>query len=200
MEITWLTKGAFKIKDKKLTVLFNPYKDLKLKKGAADVSVLTHSYLDDFNKDVLNESYIADWPGEYEVGGLLFEGVEVPDVIDGCIHTVQSMTSSDKVTICHAGELRSPLPSKQLQKLGHVDILIVPVYETEDRKIKDVKTMIDDIEPAIVIPAYWESKEEVEKLAKELGLTVPEAEGSYKHSSGGIAPEGASMVLLSKSA
>lgn len=64
----------------------------------------------------------------------------------------------DDVTLCHLGDLGHLLSKETLEKLGNVDVLFVPVGEHITLSINDLKKVIDDINPKIIIPMHYKTQ------------------------------------------
>ena len=195
MEITWLKEGSFILKDSKNSIIINPTNDIKAK-GPFTTAVLLTSDHNEYASDILksDSTKITDWPGEYEIGGNLIQGVEIPDTNDGAIHTAFSVTSLEKITFAFLGEKMQGLSSSMLEDLGNIDVLIIPITETETRTYKNIHAVIDDIGPSYVIPAYYSSDDEYEKFAKNIGISPQEKKKSIKFTKGMV---GGEIIVLS---
>jgi L-ascorbate metabolism protein UlaG (beta-lactamase superfamily) len=83
----------------------------------------------------------------------------------------------DDVTICHLGDLGTPLNTKQIEELGNVDILLVPVGGGQTISASQAAALVRSIEPKIVIPMHYKTPglnkelDTVDKFLKEMGLT-----------------------------
>jgi L-ascorbate metabolism protein UlaG (beta-lactamase superfamily) len=69
----------------------------------------------------------------------------------------------DGVTIVHLGDLGQALNSHDIEQLGTVDVLLVPVGGCYTIDAKTAKALIDEIEPSIVIPMHYKTAEHAEK-------------------------------------
>jgi len=197
MNITWLKEGSFLIEDSKAKFLINPIKGLKTK-ATVNANILSNSIKSEYDEKRISEEgvYTVDWPGEYEIGGTLIEGIENPNTHDGGVHNVFKVTSYEGISVCHLGELVVPLPNDRINKLGSVDVLILPIEETPNRKLKDLKSLIDDIDPAIVVPCNYTSPAELEAFAKELGVNPSESSKNLKVTKTMLTAEGVSLMVL----
>ena len=114
-------------------------------------------------------------PGEFEVRGVSVRGVPANDV------TVMRVTVDD-VRVVSTGKLQRQLTEDEIDALGRVDVLVVPVGGGDALSAGDAAKLVRALEPAIVVPARYRATgvtaeyEPVEKFAKEMGL----AEGSWQ--------------------
>jgi L-ascorbate metabolism protein UlaG (beta-lactamase superfamily) len=62
----------------------------------------------------------------------------------------------DGMCILHAGDISEPFNEDQLQFIGHVDVLMVPIGGTYTAGPQEAKQIIDQLKPKIVLPMhYW---------------------------------------------
>lgn len=109
---------------------------------------------------------VFDGPGEYEVGDVSIVGIDAKPFMNddsGKMVTMYKLVTSE-LSILVTGHILGELTPSQLERIGQVDILFVPVgnggYTLDP--IGALK-LIKDIEPKIVVPTHY----------KESGLTYP---------------------------
>lgn len=108
-------------------------------------------------------------PGEYELRGVSVFGVAA-DVI-----TIMRVEVDD-VRVCALGRLRRQLAEHEIDALGHVDVLAVPVGGGDALEAQAAAKLVNALEPAIVVPVRYAVEglqgdyDPVEKFAKEMGL------------------------------
>lgn len=122
--------------------------------------------------------FVVDGPGEYEVGGVMVNGVRTyRDAERGIQRGSNTMyvLHLDDLTFCHLGDLGHELDTHHLEEIGAIDVLFVPAYSplTPDK----LTEVISQIEPRVVIPVY-DQPAELDRLAHALG--VKEWEGQDK--------------------
>lgn len=62
----------------------------------------------------------------------------------------------DGMCILHAGDVSEPFNDDQLQFIGHIDILMVPIGGTYTAGPQEAKKIIDQLKPKIALPMhYW---------------------------------------------
>src|SRR3989338_1598316 len=193
MTINWFGQSCFRIEAKEGSVLIDPFsKEIGLKspKIKDDIVLVSHDHDDHNNVEDINpEAFLINTPGEYEKKGIAIRGISsYHDKIEGKergLNTIYVIKAED-VTICHLGDLgQEKLDEKQVDEIGDIDILLVPVGGNYTINGKEAVGIIGQIEPKIIIPMHSKIKdlkveiEGLEKFVKELGLT-PEKINKYK--------------------
>lgn len=114
------------------------------------------------NEAVAIDEFIIPGPGEYEVAGIeadVFSGVYCIDM--------------DDMMIVYLSKDKKDLSADERKKIAECDILFIPVAGADTMKVKDALSIISDIEPAIVIPIYYDNLAE---FTKSEGIDVKEVE------------------------
>jgi len=163
MDITWYGQSCFKIEDKETSILIDPYDPslgLKLpKKLEANILFITHDHYDhNYKQGILGNPYTIECPGEYEVAGATITGIPAyHDKKEGkerggiTIYTIEF----EDLTICHLGDLGHDLSDSDIDKLGTVDILMIPVGGGPTINGEEAAKIVGEIEPKIVIPMHY---------------------------------------------
>ncbi len=163
---------------------------LKPPKIKDDIVLVSHNHDDHNNVEELPaESFLINTPGEYEKKGVAIRGISsYHDKTEGKergLNTIYVIKAED-MTICHLGDLgQEKLTENQVDDIGDVDILLVPVGGNYTINAKEAMGVIGQIEPKIIIPMHYKIKdlkidlEGPEKFVKELGL-APEKVDKYK--------------------
>lgn len=186
MTITWFGHSCFRIEAKEGSVLIDPFsKEIGLRppKIKEDILLLTHKHYDHAGlTNVGEETFMISGPGEYERKGFHIRGIQsYHDKVQGTergLNTIYTITAED-VTICHLGDFgEEKLSDKQLDDIGEVDILIIPVGGTSTINAKEAVAVVSQIEPKIIVPMHYKTAdvtvpdlEGVDKFIKEISLT-----------------------------
>ena len=198
MEIRWLGHACFRIKGRQTTVITDPYPpDLGYSLGKATANIVTvshqhpgHSYTD----GVGGSPRKVTGPGEYEIGDVIIIGIATFHDNDGGSqrgkNTVYLM-EVDEVSVCHLGDLGHILTNEQVEELGEVDVLLLPVGGLSTINAAMAAQIVRQLEPKVVIPMHYQTQavarelEPVDKFLKEMGLSgvVPQAKVSITKSS-----------------
>jgi len=163
MEITWYGQSCFKIEDKENSIVIDPYDPatgLKLPKNlSANVLLITHDHHDhNYKQGVSGNPYVINCPGEYEIAGATITGIPAfHDKKQGqelgkiTIYTIEF----EGIKICHLGDLGQDLTDEEIDKLGTVDILMIPVGSVYTINGEEAAKIVGEIEPKIVIPMHY---------------------------------------------
>jgi L-ascorbate metabolism protein UlaG (beta-lactamase superfamily) len=153
--------------------------------------------------------YIIDSAGEYEISGVSVMGISARSHMDeaGKKSATIFKLIADDIRIGVLGHIYPDLSDEQLEALGTVDVLLVPVggngYTLDP--IGALK-LIKKIEPRIIIPTHYAQdglqypvpQQDVAEALKALAMEPQRIEGKYKLKAADI-PELAQLVLLEAS-
>ncbi len=139
--------------------------------------------------------------GEYEVRGIFVQGIRAPKK-DDSVHTIYKMTLED-VRIGFLGALDRKLEDDEVEALGEIDVLIVPVGGESVMGAKIAAEVVGQVEPRLIIPSYAHAKGVKEKFAdvkdfcKEIGCTTEEV-NKAKITKSSLPQEDMRMMILSR--
>lgn len=144
---------------------------LKPPQGKADVVFVSHTHHDHNNVEALKENpVVIDAPGEYSVKGINVTGIDsFHDDKEGAErgrNTIFILDTED-IRICHLGDLGADLTIKQLEKIGDVDILMIPVGGKYTIDYKVAVAIAKKLSPSIIIPIHYKMKETSIDIADE---------------------------------
>ncbi len=151
---------------------------------------------------------LIDRPGEYEVGELSITGVAARAHMDesGTKATIYKVTGGD-LSVVFAGHIYPELKEAQLEAIGRVDVLLVPVggmgYTLDS--IGALK-LVKELEPKLVVPTHYADKDlsfpvpqqDLEQALKDFGMEPKEAVTRLKLKAGDLS-EGTQLQILQKS-
>lgn len=208
MKIKYYGNACFSIVDSDFTLVTDPHEKLSqaIKANAVIVSQNNkdHSQLD----KVSNDGKVFNWPGEFELAGIHFQGIasfhntkedEVQEE-----NTVFKVVMNG-VSICHLGALGTKLTAEQLEQIGDVDILFVPVGGSGSMDAKKAKEVIEQIEPRIIIPMmYCDESDEcgygpLQPFLSEMGAQNNESMDEFTLKKSEL-PDDASKIVVLNSA
>lgn len=166
-----------------MAIAIDPFDEtigLKVPSVSADILLITHGHYDHSNKKaVKNEPFIIEGSGEYEVKDIYIKGIiSFHDEKEGKergLNTIYVIEAED-MRLCHLGDFgQKELTADQLEKIGDIDILMVPVGGIFTIDAKGANKVISQIEPRIVIPMHYGLPglkikiDGVDKFLKEMG-------------------------------
>lgn len=208
MDITWLGHSCFRLRDKDVVVVTDPVgKDsgYSLPRIRADVITISHDHPGHNNRiGFRGEHRVFDMPGEYEVKGVFITGIGTfHDARSGAArgNNVVFLFDFDGLTVCHLGDLGHVLNQAQVEALGDVDVLLVPVGAIHSLNLAQVSEVISQIEPRLVVPMHYRTKAEtaklepVDKFFKEMGIAPMPAQPELKVTKSGL-PDETQIVVL----
>ena len=171
-----------------MTDPFPPSVGLKLPKLDADLITVSHRHDNHtYVQAVGNGCYTVDGPGEYEVAGITVLGIPTyhdPNVGAERGPNTVYVIEVDDVRVCHLGDLGHRLGDRELEALGAVDVLLVPVGGHTTIDATEAAEVVRQIEPRLVVPMHFAipglkaQLEPVDRFLKEMG--VPETEALTK--------------------
>lgn len=210
MEITWYGHSCFRLTERGLsTVVVDPYNSnavgynpLKLK---ADIIAVSHDAPGHNHiQAARGAEHILKSPGEYEIGGVFITAVQTDghgrkkeDRPRNLLHVFDY----DGLTIAHLGDLKQVPTQSEIEALGNVNVVLIPVGGGGGLNATAAAEIISMIEPSIIIPMHYKTKDttipldSLEKFIKEMGLQPIEPVPSFKVTKSSL-PGEAKVVIL----
>lgn len=151
----------------------------------------------------------VDMPGEYEVSDLSVVGIAARAHMDepNTVAATMYKIIADDVTYLFTGNVYPQLSDEQLEAIGMVDVMVVPVggngYTLD---AGGALQLVKAIEPKVVVPVHYDDpaitypvvQQPLETVLKNLGMEVHETTGKFR-----FKPTEASattqLVILSRS-
>lgn len=222
MRIIWKGQSCFKIltsfsKNKQVSLIIDPFDEtigLRVPKMEADVLLISHDHRDHNNKKAIKGSsirentFLIDCPGEYDLEGMFIKGISAfHDDLEGkergkiTIFTVKT----EGMRLCYLSDLgQKELTSEQLEKIGGVDILMIPIGGTYTISGKEAAKIVSRVEPKIVIPMHYQipglktkSKlDDLDGFLKEMGVKSVEAQDKLLIKKKDLPEEKTEVVIL----
>ncbi len=186
MVITWFGLSSLKITSGPLTLVTDPFSKtvgLTPPRVTTDVALISNpENLVSNNIESLGgqDTFVIDGPGEFDVKNLFVRGVAAegnPAVRkQGFDYTSIYAVRMEDIRLGFLGSLQQKLLTDgQLQNLGEVDVLFVPVGGNTVCDAEAAVTIVNQIEPAMVVPLHYAQPglkltlDKVEQFLKEIG-------------------------------
>ncbi len=215
MNISWYGQGLIKIvgkTDQAVTILIDPYSEkdtgLRPPRPAVDIVLAATPKVDHSKfKGVSGDPFIIDGPGEYDVKGVTIRGIATyHDNEQGAKYGNNTIfgLQLEGIRVCHLGCLGHELTQKQISEIGNCDILIIPVGGDRTIDAKKASSIINEIEPRIVIPTHYKlpklkyKLDSVDPFLKEMGASNIKPESKLKIKKSDLPKEETRVVVLSK--
>lgn len=165
MRIKWLGHSCFKItSDKNVKIVTDPFDNTvgyKVPNVKADIVTTSHDHFDHNFTDAIE--------GEFElinkIGSFYAEDINITGILshhdkyggkkrgDNIIFTYDI----DSIKVCHLGDLGHVLSEKQLEQIGGVDVLLVPVGGDFTIDAGEAVEVVNQLKPSIVIPMHFKT-------------------------------------------
>lgn len=156
MELQYYGANCLRITTKKASVVIDDNLDelgLKSISKASDISLNTHSRIKKHET-----RFLIDMPGEYDISGVSIHGISARAHMDesGKQTAVIYTITYDDLRVAVLGHVYPELSDEQLEQIGLVDIVIIPVgnsgYTLDG--IGALK-IIKELEPKVIIPTHY---------------------------------------------
>jgi L-ascorbate metabolism protein UlaG (beta-lactamase superfamily) len=183
MEITWLGHSCFRLKGKEAVIITDPCSPetgYTLSKTKADIVTISHGHPRHSYLTPIEGAYKKiNSPGEYELKGVFISGIPTyHDSVEGkeLGKNLVFLMELDGVTLCHLGDLGHTLSSKEIEGLGDIGVLFLPVGGVKTIDSTIASEMVRAISPKIVIPMHYKTPvesgdfEPIDKFLKKMGL------------------------------
>jgi L-ascorbate metabolism protein UlaG (beta-lactamase superfamily) len=210
MEITWYGHSCFRLTERGMaTVVCDPfdseivgYEPLKLK---ADIVTSSHDASGhNFLSAVKGYSHAITGPGEFEIGSVFITGVQMEGQGKKAEENPRNtlyVFDYMGITVAHLGDLRSVPPQNEIEALGTVHIVLVPVGGGSGLNAAKAAEIVSLLEPNIVIPMHFNTPavkvplDRLDKFLKEMGLHEAESMPSLKVTKSSL-PEETKVIVL----
>ncbi len=211
MEIDWFGHACFRLRGRDGTVITDPYDKeigLSFARPRGDIVTISHNHPGhSFAKGVKGDPKIIEGPGEYEIKNIFVTGVpSAHDKKGGKERGTNTIYvfDIDGLTVCHLGDLGHVPSQTQVEALGNVNVLLVPVGGVSTISGSEAAEIVSLLEPQIVIPMHYAHPDLKFKLDtpakffKEMGIKAPAPVSSLKVTKDSLPNEPQVVVLEAK--
>ncbi len=189
MKIIWYGQSLFELiakpkQNDEIKIVIDPFDEslgLRIPKLEANILLATHEHHDHSNiKAVSGNPFLIEDPGEYEVKGVHIKGI--PAFHDNSLGKERGRVTvftieTEEIKVCHLSDFgQAELTEQQLEEIGEVNVLMIPVGGTYTIGPKEASRIINQIEPQIIIPMHYQIPklkykfEGLEKFLKIMGI------------------------------
>ena len=210
MEITWFGHSCFRLMERSAAaIVTDPFEKsigLVPPRLKADVVTVSHDAPGHSNLSIVKGARVITGPGEYEIGGAFITGVRttVTEAVDGTKPHPENtayVVEYESASVCHLGDLSTIPAQPEVEALGTVDVLLVPVGGGNGLNAAQAAEIISLIQPSIVVPMHYKTGKTTLKLdslsrfTKEMGLGNVPTQPSLKVTKSSL-PEETQVVVL----
>ncbi|HSW41354.1 MAG TPA: MBL fold metallo-hydrolase [Patescibacteria group bacterium] len=221
MELTWYGRTCVRLKGRDAVVVADAYQSVVGPTGRGITGdIVTYSHPDDTPlprargrttrngathlPTSLEDAFVLDGPGEYEVKQILVNGVRTfRDDKRGAERgrNVAFVIEVDGVHVIHLGDIAHTLTEEKIGEIGSVDIVCVPIGgHLSPTKAAEIVAQLD---PKVVVPMPIGDDEAVSEplLARflhEMGTTAGERQPRLSITPSGLPQETITVLLESR--
>ncbi len=209
MDITWYGLSCFRIVERNVaSIVTDPFDDsvgYDTPNLRADVVTVSHDAPGHNAIDVVKKAqFFLDRPGEYEIGGVFMTGVETYDQTADPASVRRNIIfvfNFDTLNLAHLGDLAHVPTQAQIEQLGPIDVLLVPVGGGGGLNSAQAAEVISLIEPSLVVPMHYHTPgcrldlDPLDKFMKEMGVSASEPQDMLRVTSSSLAEETQIVVL-----
>lgn len=189
MEIRYHGANCVRLSDKKVVLTVDDnLKQLGVKTVTKPQDIALYTFNATTNKDNPGR-FLIDGPGEYEISGVSIKGMPAQAHIDkeGQNATIY-LIKIDNFNIVVLGHIATALDDEQIETLGIVDVLIIPVGNSGyTLDAAEAVSVIKKIEPKIVIPTHFADKAikyevpqiDLQQFLEAIGVSEPESSEAF---------------------
>jgi L-ascorbate metabolism protein UlaG (beta-lactamase superfamily) len=166
MKMSWYGQSCFLITSSNGTkIITDPYDEkigYTLPRVEVDIVTTSHDHMDHNNIKSMRGNYTHySSTGKFAKNGIEIVGIETyHDNANGAKRgkNIIFKFNVDGISICHCGDLGHILNEDQLNKIGKVDILLIPVGGRFTIDAKMATEVVGQINPTITIPMHFSTK------------------------------------------
>jgi L-ascorbate metabolism protein UlaG (beta-lactamase superfamily) len=128
----------------------------------ADVVTASHEHEDHFCPESVPEGCeVVKDPGVTEAAGFTIKGVKTYHDTSGGKERGRNVIFNieiDGLNICHLGDLGHPLSDKEVEAVGNVDVLLIPVGGHFTIGPKEAVDVMKSLRPSVTIPMHYKTE------------------------------------------
>jgi L-ascorbate metabolism protein UlaG (beta-lactamase superfamily) len=167
MNVTWLGHSCFLLRSSKgLALLLDPFHENEvgyaMPRVKADIVAVSHDHSDHNNVHAASgNAHIVAKPGLHTVKGLEVRGIEsYHDNEYGRLRGPNTIFCFvlDGIRVCHLGDLGHTLSQSQIDAIGRVDLLFLPVGGIYTIDAFEAEDVMRALHPAVTIPMHYKTR------------------------------------------
>ena len=210
MDVTWLGHACIRLRGKDGVILMDPCArstGYAIGKQSADIVTASRPDAEHAFTDAVTPPFrLLDAPGEYEIGGVLLNGVNTTKKAKGregeaAARNVAFVVEIDELRVCHLGDLDHTPGQDLIEELSDIDILLTPVGGHGALDAEAAAEVISLLQPRIVVPIRYRTEaasvplEPLDPFIKQLGREAPQAQAKLSVTRTNL-PEETQLVVL----
>lgn len=161
MKIKYNGHASFTLYGTERSIIIDPFGDIgyEQERDSVDYCLCTHTHYDHYAVGAADEKFVIDFNNYSSFDWL--KGIEsFHDEVKGAKRgrNLIFVFECDGIKFCHMGDIGQPLDLSLTEKIGKVDVLMIPVggnYTIDCAAAYDYVTAIN---PALAIPMHYKTK------------------------------------------
>lgn len=206
MDIDWYGQACFRIREGSIAIVTDPHdRDPNAPLPRVRADIVTVSYMPEDAgrlRGIRGSPRVLHCPGEYEIGEVFVTGISVLlKRAEPPKSNVVFVYDFAGLTACHLGRIDDLLLESQIEALGDVDVLFIPIDGERTLMADQAAEIVQMIEPRIVIPMHFDPMRlehdptAVEHLMYAIGVDKAATEETLRLYAGRL-PEETQIILL----
>ncbi|MEG0308842.1 MAG: MBL fold metallo-hydrolase [Clostridium sp.] len=163
MIITWFGHSCFLIQNSLgQKILMDPYDEClggDPYKGSADIVTISHNHFDHNCTDLVTPgAIIINTPCVYEMPSIKIQGIPCyHDNVKGAKRgeNIIYIIEIDELRFCHLGDLGHMLSDKEIDLIGSLDVLFIPVGGNFTIESETAAKLCNKLQSKLVIPMHY---------------------------------------------
>lgn len=208
MDLTWLGGAATRMRTRTAAVVMDPYdKSAGGTMGRPDAHIITVSHDDPLRNGASQvapadgDPMVLTGPGEYEIRGVIIEGVRSSLRGDGDPTALRStlwLFEAEDIRVAHLGGMGIAPTSTAMDVLAVADIVFVPIGLPDTLQGADAAKAVRAMEPSIVIPIGYDPDDQtaLKAFVSAMAATPEEPVSRFTVNKRDVADDTKRLVLL----
>ena len=208
MDLTWLGGAATRMRTRTAAVVMDPYdKSAGGTLGRPDAHIITVSHDDPMRNGIAQvapaegDPMVLTGPGEYEIRGVIIEGVRSSLRGDGEPVDLRStlwLFEAEDIRVAHLGGMGAAPSGAAMDVLSVADIVFVPIGLPDTLQGADAAKAVRAMEPSIVIPIGYDPADEaaLKAFVSAMAATPEDPVSRFTVNKRDVADDTKRLVLL----
>jgi L-ascorbate metabolism protein UlaG (beta-lactamase superfamily) len=162
MKIKWRGHASFLIEAESKKIIIDPFNEeygYPMNPVFADMVIVSHEHRDhNAVETVSGQPRIIRGPGKVNMEGIIIKGIDsFHDMHQGRERGQNTIfkISTEGIDLVHLGDLGQPLSAQQVQEIGKVDILLLPIGGRYTIDAGEASQIVSLLQPSVVIPMHF---------------------------------------------
>lgn len=165
MKLTWFGHACFLIEHQNVRILTDPFDSsvgYKVPNVTVDIVTESHQHFDHNAHHLLKGDFqVVKEAGEYNFKSVKIKGVKTfHDESQGSKRGINIVFvfQFEGWKLAHLGDLGHVLSPQQVEQIGQVNVLLVPVGGTFTIGPEEAKRVVEQLQPNVVVPMHYKTK------------------------------------------